>query len=174
MTSNNIKRIFGSTIACVLLIIIFGNIYRESRYVKQGEVKDYVFSNQELLNSFVFSLYQNQVDNLFIYRKASDLPEIVDSSKIYSKLRIDRIVSYKECYDSEDCVKIYLLYKPKSQDYYTCGIYYSQNNETLDFYGDIQIGDSYEYDGTPNGTKIKYKSEKICDYWYYFEESVWN
>ena len=131
----------------------------------RGEVKDYVLNNQELLNSFVLSLYQNQEDSVFIYRKFSELPKNSYISEVYSNLRIDRTVVYKEFYYNEDCVLIYLKYKPQSKDYYSCGIYYSPKNETLDYYKNIEQGDTYEYDGTKEGRKIRYRSEKICDYW---------
>lgn len=174
MMVNNRKRLLVSIIGCILLIIILNKIHINTRYVKQSEIKDYVLNNQELLNTFAQRLYQNQEDSLFIYRKVSELPEDDYIFKVYGNLRIDRTVVYKNFYYNEDLIKIYLKYTPQSKDYYSCGLYYSPKNVTLDYYREVQPGDTYEYDGTPKGRKIRYKSEKICDYWYYFEENVWN
>ena len=111
---------------------------------------------------------------LDIYYKRWDYPTNLVTSEIFNYLYIDRVTIYKGCYDNEDCVVIHLKNKPISSEYYACGIYYSFNDVVLDYTTKAQEGNEYEYDGTPKGVKIKYRSEKICDNWYYFEEDVWN
>ena len=172
---NKTKRKWIISVILICLCVVVGKYaINESNYVKQGEIKDYVNNNSSLLMEYAEQLLNDQQDIIKVYRNKSDFPSADNSKEIYNHLRIDSIAVYKECYDEADRVIIYLKNKPQSEDYYACGIYYSPNDTIIDYFGDIQDGDSFEYDGTPNGTKIKYKSEKICDYWYYFEEAVWN
>lgn len=163
-----------SVILLCLCVSVYKYVINESNYVKQGEINDYVNNNSSLLTEFAEQIMNNQQEVIKVYRNKSEYPITIHSDEIYSCLRIDSISVYKGCYDETDRIVIHLKYKPQSEDYYACGLYYSPDDVIIDYFGDIQNGDSFEYDGTPNGTKIKYKSEKICDYWYYFEEAVWN
>ena len=175
LAMNKTKRRWIIFVILLCLCVVVGKYaINESNYVKQGEIKEYVNDNSPLLTEFAVQIMNNQQEVIEVYRKKSEYPITTHSLEIYKCLRIDRMAVYKDCYDDADRVKIYLKNKPQSEDYYACGIYYSPNDTIIDYFGDIQDGDSFEYDGTPNGTKIKYKSEKICDYWYYFEEAVWN
>ena len=64
--------------------------------------------------------------------------------------------------------------KPEDEEYFQCGIYYSPDGCAIDYYGQpVEDTDGvYVYDGRPKKVKIMYKSEKICDNWYYFEDAV--
>ena len=42
-----------------------------------------------------------------------------------------------------------------------------------DLYGNAKEGDYFEHDGGQTGERSRYRTEKICDNWYYFEEAVW-
>jgi hypothetical protein len=63
--------------------------------------------------------------------------------------------------------------QPEKQGYWTRGIYYSPNDVLLDIHRVAQEGDYYEIDSSESHEKSRYRSEKICDHWYYYEEAVW-
>lgn len=157
------------------IVVLFGIcIIRNANYVKQGEIKDYVKDNTDSLTEFANQLLNNQQKSIVVYDKRYEYPTDANSRNIYKHLRIDDMAVYKKFHDEPNRVKIYLKNKPMSSDYYACGIYYSPDDTTIDYYGEPQSDATYVYDGTPQKTRIRYKSEKICDNWYYFEEAVWN
>lgn len=168
------KRLIIIFIVCVVFIIICIGAGKYPKRAEYKEISNYVSDNQGLLTKYAQKLYEDQQEELHIYDKFWELLVSKDSFSINRALRIDTIIIYKKFYYNEEYVKFYMNYKPQSQEYYSCGIYYSPKNVTLDYYRNIQPEDVYEFDGTPLGTRIRYRSEKICDYWYYFEEAVWN
>lgn len=168
------KKIMIVLISLLVAFIILFGFTKYPKRVKKEEITNYVIENQNLLSEYIHGMYKEQKESFKIYDNYFEFLINKDSVSICKKLRIEEIVIYKGLYDDEDCVKIRMNYKPQSTDYYACGIYYSPQNITIDYYGTRQAGDIYEYDGMPKGTKIRYKSEKICDYWYYYEEAVWN
>ena len=139
---------------------------------KQIDVKEYVINNNEKLTAFSKKVFDEQKESFIVYNTIDDLPSEINARDIYSNLRINYIAVSKN--DTEEDNVYYMLDdKPKNQDYYTCGIYYSVNGVILDANGNAQSGEKYEYDGGPTYERYRYRSEKICDKWYYFEEARW-
>ena len=152
----------------VLFIVFF--VYKQTHYVKLSEVKQYVEDNSEYLTNFSEQLLENQEEAVEIYYSKHDLPKNIKSQKIYSDLRIQDIFVGKNHLDYENYVGI--LLKNKNGNY-SCGIYYSPKDLLLE-HGTPKEGDKYEYDGMEEGIRHRYRSEKICDNWYYYEDDTWN
>ena len=143
------------------------------RRVKINDVDEYVKKNNAELTQSVIKLQEEQQEAIHNYRVKNEVPQQV-RNHLYSDLNINMISVEKYGTDKSDMTWIFLNNKPKDMGYDLCGIYYVDDNFIVDYYGNKQDGDAYEYDGTPEGVRIKYKSYKICDKWYYFEQSVWN
>lgn len=147
-------------------------IFKPIEHVKLPDVKNYVQDNKEYLTDIAQQLLQEQEDNEQIveYDAKSDVPENIAVDKLYKDLSIKYIFVKKNFFDNEDNVEI--LLKEKNSNY-NCGIYYSPSGKVLD-HGVPKEGDKYEFDGTLTGIRRKYRSEKICDNWYYYEDDTWN
>ena len=154
------------------LLIIPRIIFKPIEHVKLPDIKNYVQENNEYLTDISQKLLQAQGNNEQIkeYDAPSDIPENIDVYKLYKDLSIHYIFVKKNFYDNEDNVEI--LLKNKNGNY-SCGIYYSPSGKLLE-HGVPKEGDSYEFDGTSTGYRHKYRSEKICDNWYYYEDDTWN
>jgi hypothetical protein len=154
------------------LFIIPRIIFKPIKHVALSEIQRYVQENNEYLTDIAQKLLQSQGDNEQIveYDAKSDVPKDVNVDKLYKDLAIHYIFVKKNFFDNEDNVEI--LLKDKNGNY-SCGIYYSPSGKLLD-HGVPKEGDKYEYDGTLTGYRRKYRSEKICDNWYYFEDDTWN
>lgn len=160
-----------SVIVIAILFIVFF-IYRQVHFVKLSEVKQYVENNNQYLTGIAEQLLTEQEKTVEIYYNQRSLPRNINSSKLYFDLRVQDIFVKKNFYDDKDTVCI--LLKNKNGNY-SCGIYYSPDDLLME-YGTPKEGegDTYEYDGTTEGFRHKYRSEKICDNWYYYEDDTWN
>lgn len=147
-------------------------IFKPIEHVKLPDVKNYVQDNKEYLTDIAQKLLQAQDENTSVmkYNAKSDVPENINLDKLYKDLRIRYIFILKNHLDDEDCVEI--LLKEKNGNY-SCGIYYSPSGKLLE-HGMPKEGDNYEFDGSSIGYRHKYRSEKICDNWYYYEDDTWN
>lgn len=155
--------------------IMQGCINKQSNYIETASIKDYVINNNENLEKFVKQLYAAQDSSFSIYAKKGEIPSGISTVEIYSRFNIQEIVVEKEDgKEKRKCVWIYLNNKPEDERYYRCGMYYSFDGVTLDCFGGVHDEDVYEYDGVPDGHKERFKSEKICDKWYFFEDAFWN
>ena len=175
--NNKKNRIY--TIGFILTIIVIAIFVirffipnSSNKYVDTSEIKKYVIDNSDYLTSFAQQLleYQKDDDPTTAYDRKEDLPENLDKDRLYNDLWIHYIFAEKGFMEYVDNVEIVLRNKNGN---YTCGIYYSPSGKLLE-HGCPKEGDTYEYDGTKEGHKHKYRSEKICDYWYYFEDDTWN
>ncbi len=156
-------------ISAVCLCFVFKKIFS-----KDVDVKQFVNANEETLNEFVEELLREQNESFSVYQKKSDFTEDIDLH-ILDNLNIDKIAVEKMFgEDARNCVWFYLKDKPSDNNYYNCGFFYSEENVIIDYYGNKQYGDKYEYDGMLTGKKCRYRANKICDNWFYFEEAVWN
>ena len=171
----NNKKIKMVILGAILLLAVF-LIKMEFRI----EPKKYVYEQQGELSIAANGLIEKLEKKIDIYRTKSECPNIKNKDKIYD-LSVEQIAveKYKEYMDVEyeDRVIIFLKNRPEDEGYLNCGIYYSPNNCTIDYYGHAVEEDEngiFVYDGEPKGMRIKYKSERICDNWFYFQESVWN
>ena len=152
----------------VLFIAFF--IYKQTHYVKLSEVEQYVEDNNAYLTKFAEQLLEKQEKTVAIYKYRMELPKNINSHRLYFDLRVREIYVGKNHLDDEDIVCI--LLKNKNGNY-SCGIYYSPSGKLLE-YGTPKEGDKYEYDGMEEGIRHRYRSEKICDNWYYYEDDTWN
>ena len=154
------------------LFIIPQIIFKPIKHISLPEIQGYVQENNKYLTDTAQQLLLAQgADNpVMKYNAKSEVPETIDVDKLYNDLRIRYIFILKNHLDDEDCVEI--LLKDKNGNY-NCGIYYSPAGKLLE-HGVPKEGNQYEYDGTPEGYRHKYRSEKICDNWYYFEDDTWN
>ncbi len=172
----NTKKIPKSIVKiCVIVIAILCTVffvYRQVHFVKLSEVKQYVENNNQYLNSIAEQLLTEQEETVEIYYSKSSLPKSIDAHKMYFDLRVQEIFVKKNFYDDKDTVCI--LLKNKNGNY-SCGIYYSPDDLLME-YGTPKegTGDTYEYDGMQEGIRHRYRSEKICDNWYYYEDDTWN
>lgn len=154
----------------VLTILLY--IYRQKQYVGLDTIKEYVQQNNEYLTEVSQQLLDTHGDEDVIatYRHKREIPKDVNINKLYKDLRVYIVyVMEKKCFDDEDCVQI--LLKNKNGNFW-CGIYYSPSGKLLE-HGAPKEGDIYEFDGSYTGDKYIYRSEKICDNWYYYEEDRW-
>ena len=160
-----------SVIVIAILFIVFF-VYRQVHFVKLSEVKQYVEENNQYLTSIAEQLLTKQEKTVEIYYNQNSLPRGIKSNKLYFDLKVQDIFVGKNHLDYKDYVSI--LLKNKNGNY-SCGIYYSPNDLLME-YGTPKegAGDTYEYDGTTEGYRHKYRAEKICDNWYYYEDDTWN
>ena len=161
-------------IVFILIVIIF--FIKEMLF--KPNPKEFVIHNREELTIIADELLDNLNDRIDIYREKSECPKIDNVDELYllsvNRISVEKLKEYYE----EDCVDrvvIFLNDKPVDKEYFQCGIYYSPEGCAIDYYGhpvDDRDG-VYVYDGRPKKVKIMYRSEKICDNWYYFEDAVW-
>ena len=174
----NETHILRFTLAIILIVAIVGigiSFFvskNTNKHVDTPDIKKYVMDNSEYLTSFAKGLLeiQSSDDPTTSYDWKEDLPENADNDRLYKDLWIHYVFAEKSHLDYVDNVEIVLRNKNGN---YTCGIYYSPSGKLLE-HGHPKEGDTYEYDGTKEGNKHKYRSEKICDYWYYYEDDTWN
>ena len=168
MISVNIAILIGVSLLVCLSIIAF--VYKQTKYVKLSEVKQYVEANSEYLTELANQLMAEQKTEVEIYRHRSELPPGCNIDKLYSDLKIANIFVAHNRPDINDPVSI--SFKEKKGNF-ICGIYYSPNDVIVSEGGTPKEGDKYEYNDEYNDRHI-YRSEKICDYWYYYEDDTWN
>ena len=139
------------------------------------DIREYVANNSEKLTAFAEELYQKQEEDIEIYYWVWEVPiEAKKEINPFNKLAIISISVAKSSGDvRQDLVRFMLKGQPEKQGYWTRGIYYSPNDVLLDIHGVAQEGDYYEIDSSESHEKSRYRSEKICDHWYYYEEAVW-
>ena len=138
------------------------------------ELKEYIITNNEKLTSFSQELYSIQDNNIIIYDSYEELP--ASSTAIWDPfvdMRILYIAVEKDTHDMGDRVFFILKDRPDDKRYYNSGFYYSPTGTISDLYGNAKEGDYFEHDGGQTGERSRYRTEKICDNWYYFEEAVW-
>lgn len=162
--------LIGVSLVVVMLLVPY--IYKQVHYVKLSEIKQYVKDNNEYLTDISTKILDDsQVSD---YIKSYDYKEELSFSsasldKLYKDLNIREIYIIKGRGNTEDCFGI--LLKNKNGNF-SCGIYYSPSGKLLE-YGKPQEGDKYEYNDEYHNRHI-YRSEKICNYWYYYEDDTWN
>ncbi|WP_022779018.1 hypothetical protein [Butyrivibrio sp. AE3009] len=139
------------------------------------DIREYVANNSEKLTAFAEELYQKQEEDIEIYYWVWEVPiEAKKEINPFNKLAIISISVAKSSGDGrQDLVRFMLKGQPEKQGYWTRGIYYSPNDVLLDIHRVAQEGDYYEIDSSESHEKSRYRSEKICDHWYYYEEAVW-
>ncbi|RKM56548.1 hypothetical protein D6853_07105 [Butyrivibrio sp. X503] len=156
----------GVSFFAFILIIIMN---KQTHYVRLSEIKQYVKDNTDYLTDISEQLLDRQVES-DVYRLKKELLIQNDNiDKLYSDMNILNIFVCKNLSSRNDEVRITL--KEKNGNF-ICGIYYSPSGKILK-YGTPQEGDTYEYNDE-YGDRHIYRSEKICDYWYYFEDDTWN
>ncbi|SFR86415.1 hypothetical protein SAMN04487829_2723 [Pseudobutyrivibrio sp. NOR37] len=164
-----------SIVIVLILIVMF--FFIKEIFLKPNP-KEFVIHNREELTTIADELLGNLNDKIDVYREKSECPNVDNVDKLYL-LSVNRIAVEKlKDYYEEDCVDrvvIFLKDKPEDEEYFQCGIYYSPEGCAIDYYGHPveDIEGVYIYDGRPKKVKIMYRSEKICDNWYYFEDAVW-
>lgn len=165
------------TLTFLVLAVIAGTIKVRNimKFVKSpAEIKEYVIDNTEMITTFSQTLYENQEEQIEMYRKSEELPDSVKGMiNPFDDLRVIYISIQKGTHENGDRVFFLLEDKPDDKSYYNCGFYYSPNDTITDLYGNVEEGDYFEHDGGPTGERSRYRSEKICDNWYYFEEALW-
>ena len=139
------------------------------------DIREYVANNSEKLTAFAEELYKNQDEFIEVYDWVWEVPgEAKKEINPYNALAIQCISIFKYSEDNrQDIIEFVLKGKPEKQGYWTRGIYYSPNDVLLDIHRVAQEGDYYEIDSSESHEKSRYRSEKICDHWYYYEEAVW-
>ena len=156
----------------ILGIVVYLN--QNNTQSKVTDIRAYVIENQEELTSIA----QREIDELQgtheLYDKQKEMKEVLDSY-VYYELKPDKVEVLK-AFDENQIYSftVYLKIKPEDEEYYRCGIYYSPSDAIIDPYSNYHSGDTYEYDGRPNHDRCLYKSERICECWFYFETAVWN
>ena len=153
-------------VSIIVIRIYAPIIYKQAHYIKLSEVKQYVKDNNEYLTDVARGLLEWQDDSVETYRERNSLPDTIDTNKLYADLNVNYIYISKNHLDDNNEVDI--LLKNKNGNF-SCGIYYSPDNVLL-HWGKPQEGDRFEYEGD----RHIYRSEKICDYWYYYEDDTWN
>ncbi len=149
------------------------NYVSNHEYVKTSEIKTYVEENRDELTLIAQRLIDDQQESHKLYDELSEIKEILESD-IYDYFDIDTLEVLKSFGENKrDSFSIYLKSPPEDEEYDRCGIYYSPSNTIIDPYGNYQSGDTYTYDGRPDHDRCMYKSERICDCWFYFETAVW-
>ena len=162
----------------VSVLAILG-ILSFSRRMLKPDLREFVNQNKENLSNISNELLESVDNKIEIYEGKGERPNIQNVELIYDNLSLHdmAVEKYKEFYGEEyvDRVIMFLNDKQDDEEYFQCGIYYSPEGCTIDYYGHPvdDIEGVYIYDGRPKRVKIMYKSEKICDNWYYFEDAVW-
>ena len=151
----------------ILLIIIISICIKSSK--KNIDIYEYTKNNRTFLTDTSVNLIENINDEIEIYRSIFEIPG--EGKKIYMELSVDSIAVWKDSDLSVAMVKIFLNNPPEDDEYYESGIYYSPTDNYIDYDGNI-VGSSDETIEYEQG-RIKYKTNKICDNWYYFEQAVW-
>ncbi|RKM63202.1 hypothetical protein D6856_03505 [Butyrivibrio sp. XB500-5] len=164
-------------VVSVLFVILIVGVNLVNGLMKK-DYKEYVVNNHAELSQIMEQLLDENKDKIDIYERKSEYPKHIDIDDIYLRLRINYVAveRYKIKDDSyENRVKIYLKDKPQDNEYDQCGVYYSPEDCSIDYYGKSveESNGVFIYDGRPEKVKIIYKSEKICDNWFYFEERLW-
>ncbi|WP_406544092.1 hypothetical protein [Pseudobutyrivibrio sp.] len=169
----NKKRLIIILLFLLVIICLFVN------NIIKINPKKYVLEKHEDITLVADELLNNLNKATVVYEKRNECPDIDKIELLYLNLSIDIIgvEKSKEFFgdDYVDRVIIFLHDKPDDEEYFQCGIYYSPEGCAIDYYGH-PVDDTdgvYVYDGRPKKVKIMYKSEKICDNWYYFEDAVW-
>ncbi len=145
-----------------------------SRAKSPEEIKAYITDNNDALTAFAKDLYDTQSQELIIYDSPKELPK--SSKKIcnpFADSRILYISVEKGVHPEGDRVFFILKDRPDDKRYYNSGFYYSPTGTISDLYGNAKEGDYFEHDGGQTGERSRYRTEKIYDNWYYFEEAVW-
>ena len=149
------------------------NYVSNHEYIKMSEIKTYVEENCDELTEIAERLIDEQEDEIAIDREQEDFIQLLDSH-ISEELDISRITIEKQSGDNDrNDVYFVLNNKPSDDLYRVCGIYYSQSDLLMDSYGNYRSEDEYVFDGRPEDIRCVYRSEKICDGWYYYEEHLW-
>jgi hypothetical protein len=166
------KIIIKLSIIIVFIMIILFFIYRQMHFVKLSEIEQYVAENHEYLTDMAEKLLAEQEKSVEIYYSKGSLPKSIDAHKLYFDLRVQDVFVGKNHLDYKNYVSI--LLKNKNGNY-SCGIYYSPDDLLME-YGTPKegTGDTYEYDGMQEGIRHRYRANKICDNWYYYEDDTWN
>ena len=160
-------------IAAITVLVVMNYLLGIFRF--PIDIREYVANNSEKLTAFAEELYQKQEEDIEIYYWVWEVPiEAKKEINPFNKLAIISISVAKSSGDvRQDLVRFMLKGQPEKQGYWTRGIYYSPNDVLLDIHRVAQEGDYYEIDSSESHEKSRYRSEKICDHWYYYEEAVW-
>ncbi len=149
------------------------NYVSNHEYIKTSEIKTYVGENRDELTEIAERLINEQEDELEIYREKDDFIPLLDSY-ISDDLNISDVTVCKQEGDNDiNAVFLELKNKPSDDLYRVCGIYYSQSDLLLDSHWNYHSEEEYVFDGRPESIRCVYRSEKICDGWYYYEEHLW-
>ncbi|WP_092242193.1 hypothetical protein [Butyrivibrio sp. INlla21] len=156
--------LIGVSLFIVILFALYLN--KQAHYIKLADLKQYTIDNREYLTEVSEQLLEWQEDKVEIYRNRTELPTSSNIDKLYSDIKIHHIFVEHNSLDSED--NVYITLKERKGNFF-CGIYYSPSGKLLE-YGTPQEGDRCEN----TGNRHIYRSEKICDNWYYYEDDTWN
>lgn len=154
-----------TAIVFVIVTFMLVRLSIMSLFSDQTNIKEYVIKDRENLTQFAQFIYYDCQESFGLYENVDDISEESGIKNIRSDLKIKLIVVWKNEYG--DYVQIILKDKPKDKNYDECGIYYSVSGVILDDEGHAQSGDVYTY----SGNRMRYKTEKIIDNWYYYEEA---
>ncbi len=166
------KEIFCKYLLFVLLVTVMALLLYSCRnkYISRSEIPGYVVDNVQQLTQFSQDLLERQEENVEIYYKQDELPEGINA-EFYTYLNVSEVFALVQFGDNEiDGVWIYLEYEPQDYKADECGIFYATSDMIIDPFGELHSGDTYEYEGN---ARLRYKAERICENWFYFEEAFW-
>ncbi|RKM56552.1 hypothetical protein D6853_07135 [Butyrivibrio sp. X503] len=155
----------------VIAIIVLGiNFYifkPKNNHVDTSEIKNYVINNVDYLTEITKQLLEAEDNDEYpsTYENESEIPEGIDADKLFKDLWVHYIYVCTDAKDMEDIVEIKLRNKAGK---YNCSIYYSPSGKLLD-HGRPKEGNTFEVEEP----RYKFRTEKICDNWYYSEEYRW-
>ncbi len=156
----------------IIFYLFFDVIPSPLNRVRLSELDEYVKENNEYLSGVAQQFFQVQDENctVMLYRCRNEIPKGIDVNKLYNDLWVDKIYVLKNHLDDGDQVNIVLR---EHDGNYICVLNYYSDNSLLDCYSNPIDGKSYKYDGQQFGERFKYKTWKICDYWFVTEEDRW-
>ena len=162
------------------MILMGCNHSRDEDSTVKISAQESVLKNQKEMTIIANEFLINLNDEAEIYGEKSECPKIENLDKLFKDFSISSISVEKNKEfigdEYENRVVFYLNDTPIDKEYDECGIYYSPDNSTIDYYGYAVEEDEngeYVYDGRPQKAEVTYKSKRICDNWFYFQEAVW-